>query len=143
MTCTFFGGVFLPVQSGPVVGAESAKDLDETEGGSAVLEAPRPPNSLLSISAGVSPSGLRFPPTFRGGVGGGGEPAQGRKNTTKQHRAAGQCVCVSHVARLWIPRGAHACVRIRVCCVCVLCMIIAESVSCTYLCVCVCVPMCT
>lgn len=97
MTCTFFGGVFLPVQSGPVVGAESAKDLDETEGGSAVLEAPRPPNSLLSISAGVSPSGLRVPPTFRGGVGGGGEPPQGRKNTTKQHRAAGQCVCVSHV----------------------------------------------
>lgn len=77
-------------ESEPVVGDESVKGLDERERGSAVLEAPRPPNSQLSISAAVRPLGLRLPPTR-----GGGEPPQGKKNTTKQmQRAAGQCVCM-------------------------------------------------
>lgn len=90
-----------PNESEPVVGGESAEGLDERERGSAVLEAPRPPNSLLSISAAVRPLGPRFPPTL------GGKPPQGKKNTTKQmQRAAGQCVCMcAYVCRIFL----HAC----------------------------------
>lgn len=52
--------IFLKVfatESEPVTGAESADGLDERGSSSAVLEAPRPPNSLLSISAPVSSPG--------------------------------------------------------------------------------------
>lgn len=48
--------IFLKVfatESGPIAGAENADGLDERGSSSAVLEAPRPPNSLLSISAPV------------------------------------------------------------------------------------------
>lgn len=48
--------IFLKVfatESEPVTGAESADGLDERGSSSAVLEAARPPNSLLSISAPV------------------------------------------------------------------------------------------
>lgn len=90
------------------MGGESAEGLDERGRSSAVLEAPRPPNSLLSISAAVRPLGPRFPPTPRGGG-----PPQGKKkkNTAKQmQRVAGQCVrvcmCVYYI--FW-----HACRVLR------------------------------
>lgn len=129
--------IFLEVfanESEPVVDAESADGLDERERSSTVLEAPRPPNSLLSISAPVRPLGLRFPPTLRG------KPLQGKKNITKQmQRAAGQCVCkcvcVCYTfACLWILKTAHACGCI---CVCLLCVSLSEGQSC--ICVYVCV----
>lgn len=50
-------------ESKPFVGADG---VDVRERSSAVTEAPRPPNSLLSISVPVRPLGLRFPPTLRG-----------------------------------------------------------------------------
>lgn len=52
--------IFLKVfaaESKPITGAESADGLDERGSSSAVLEAPRPPNSLLSISAPVPSPG--------------------------------------------------------------------------------------
>lgn len=76
----------------------------ERESGSAVLEAPRPPNSLLSISVAARTLGTCFPPM----QGGGG------KNTSKQmQKAAGQCTSVHAIflnACGFLATGhAHAC----------------------------------
>lgn len=85
-----------------ITGAESADGLDERGSSSAVLEAPRPPNSLLSISAPVlSPGAALSSNPSRETIAG------GKKNTTKQMQgAAGQCVCILYVcltfACLWI-----------------------------------------
>lgn len=74
---------------------ESAEGLDERERGSAALEAPRPPNSLLSISAAVRPLGPRFPPTLEVG----GETTAGKKehNQTDAEKCRSMYVCVLYV----------------------------------------------
>lgn len=96
-----FRGVFAN-ESDPVVRAESAEGLDERERGSAALEAPRPPNSLLSISPAARPLGLRFPPTLGSRRGGGSQP-----NRCKELQV-NVCVCVCCMfARLWILMTAH------------------------------------
>lgn len=81
----------------------SALEVWMRERGSSVLEAPRPPNSLLSINAAVRPLGLRFPPTLGGRRR--GRLLQGKKNTTKQMQRELQVnVCV-HVCvlRICVP----------------------------------------
>ena len=76
------------------------------------LEASRPPNSLLSISAAVRPLGLRFPPTL------GGETTAGKEkehNQTDAGRCGSMCVyvCVRYIfARLWILKNC-ACVHLH------------------------------
>lgn len=130
-----FRGVFAN-ESDPVVWGESAEGLDERDRGSAALEAPRPPNSLLSISAAVRPLGPRFPPTLEGGV----EPPQRKKNTTKQmQRAAGQCMCERYMfVRLWILMTAHAFICI---CICVWVYLRVRDASVFCVCVCVCADL--
>lgn len=54
-------------ESEPITGAESADCLDEKGSSSAVLEAPRPPNSLLSISAPVLSPGAALSSNPAGG----------------------------------------------------------------------------
>lgn len=80
----------LEVKARQLLGVRELQEEREREAAS-FLKAPRPPNSLLSISAEVCPLGPRFPPNLRG------KPLQGEKNTAKQMQGTASqnvCVCV-------------------------------------------------
>lgn len=108
----FFGGVVFTSESEPVVGGERAEGAVE----GAVLEAPRPPNSLLSINAAARPLGTRFPPTLggveRGFRGTGGGEKEHNQTDAESCRSMCICVCTCVCAILYFctPVDSHICV---------------------------------